>query len=704
MPQKFNPLSGQFNCTYDGSNVAGVTSVNGSSGAITIDKNTVSLNNVDNVKQVPYSSLGVAGGVATLDSSGKVPIAQVPAVNAEVKSVTNKAARLALATNTNNLMIALQADTQWMWAINKGLLPAVEANWIDCGSTAAAVVSVNGSTGAVTVNCATLGAVPIATKVNGKALSGDITLTLSDIVTAGSDTTKFLRNDLSWGVPAGGGGVAANYFEAYNTSTQSATSAGTIVTLSTAGSTTGSAVSLSGSCFLLKAGYTYKISGTIGYGTFSNVAGYVRYQWRIGQTGGSGTLIGAYGQIDANGNTSTSCPAITVAEAIYTPTSDTYVHLEIVQCAYLTSIGNVPFARAFIEAIAGSPTVTGQSVDYLEACRITSDQTLVTTNTDLIFNGGVIGNIPYNTTTGVATLSAGKTYELIGEPSFITFSDTTSGYVTYEWVDASTNNTLNTLGYYCGNAVANTVTAAQANSPIARVIYTPTTNQTVKLRIRGASGTATFRSATGSKITIKQLGTSSVIDMVGATSTTAGVKGTVPAPAIGKQSAVLRGDATWDNMAWTSYTPTITGSTTNPTLATTKTLLARYRQIGKSLQIAFTYFAASSTGAANGSGAYLFSLPSGFTIDTTVAPIVTTPTSVSNDFCGFSASTLGIGVAGVNVSETTCAVVGSSTTTVSLMSTQSTNSSVQNTLVGSGSFPIANTGCYYKFTAEIPIV
>ena len=44
----------------------------------TLAKGDVGLGNVDNVKQVPYSSRGVANGVATLDSAGKVPSSQLP--------------------------------------------------------------------------------------------------------------------------------------------------------------------------------------------------------------------------------------------------------------------------------------------------------------------------------------------------------------------------------------------------------------------------------------------------------------------------------------------------------------------------------------------------------------------------------------------------------------------------------------------------
>jgi hypothetical protein len=43
-----------------------------------VSKSDVSLGNVDNVKQIPDASFGVAFGTATLDGGGKVPVTQLP--------------------------------------------------------------------------------------------------------------------------------------------------------------------------------------------------------------------------------------------------------------------------------------------------------------------------------------------------------------------------------------------------------------------------------------------------------------------------------------------------------------------------------------------------------------------------------------------------------------------------------------------------
>jgi hypothetical protein len=89
--------------------------------------------------------------------------------------------------------------------------------------------------------------------------------------------------------------------------------------------------------------------------------------------------------------------------------------------------------------------------------------------------------------------------------------------------------------------------------------------------------------------------------------------------------------------AWQSYTMSITGTTSNPTKATT-TLWdsAQWRQVGDTIQIRYDYAHNNNTGAANGSGTYLFSLPPGLSADankvvisSTNAPGNVGPASVS---------------------------------------------------------------------------
>lgn len=69
-----------------------VTSVNNRKGAVTLTKTDVGLNNVTNDAQVKRSEMGKAGGVAQLDSVGKVPSSQLPSYVDDVLEYDNKAA------------------------------------------------------------------------------------------------------------------------------------------------------------------------------------------------------------------------------------------------------------------------------------------------------------------------------------------------------------------------------------------------------------------------------------------------------------------------------------------------------------------------------------------------------------------------------------------------------------------------------------
>ena len=59
-------------------NQSTVTSVNGKTGIITLSATDIGLGNVTNDAQVKRSEMGIANGVANLDGTGKVPVAQLP--------------------------------------------------------------------------------------------------------------------------------------------------------------------------------------------------------------------------------------------------------------------------------------------------------------------------------------------------------------------------------------------------------------------------------------------------------------------------------------------------------------------------------------------------------------------------------------------------------------------------------------------------
>jgi hypothetical protein len=158
------------------------------------------------------------------------------------------------------------------------------------------------------------------------------------------------------------------------------------------------------------------------------------------------------------------------------------------------------------EKISGFLASSGQTVDTVSVNLTGSNQSIPGISTDVIFNTFSFGNIPYNTSTGVFALTAGKTYEL---EATLKSRATTAGYIQYEWVDAVTNNPI--PGGINGLDIHAPSTLVEGSSPRAYLMYTPFTNQTVKIRVTGLSGTAIFLDANRCNANIKQLGSSAVI-------------------------------------------------------------------------------------------------------------------------------------------------------------------------------------------------
>lgn len=153
-------------------------------------------------------------------------------------------------------------------------------------------------------------------------------------------------------------------------------------------------------------------------------------------------------------------------------------------------------------ATASSPD---QMVDYVSVSVIS--QTAIGDNRDLIFTTKNGGNIPYNTTTGVFTLSANKTY-LFQAQVRANGASADASYIEYGFVDA-TSNTLLVNGTQTITS-STTRTAGFGSNPVINFIYTPTSNQTVKLRTTATtSGTQNIVSGTAN---ITQIGSSAIIN------------------------------------------------------------------------------------------------------------------------------------------------------------------------------------------------
>ena len=153
---------------------------------------------------------------------------------------------------------------------------------------------------------------------------------------------------------------------------------------------------------------------------------------------------------------------------------------------------------------------------------------------------------------------------------------------------------------------------------------------------------------------------------------------------IGPQSQLLGAPVT----DWVSYSPTLTGTTTNPTRGT-NTETAYWRRVGDSMEIQYSINQTAAGSA--GSGAYRWSIPTGYTID---AAKIDTSGSQSQGVCGSSAGYEG------TLFYVGDAFVGS-TTTIAL---QLASNSVTTTQASSTYLAFSNSTLRFSFSVKVPIV
>lgn len=277
-------------------------------------------------------------------------------------------------------------------------------------------------------------------------------------------------------------------------------------------------------------------------------------------------------------------------------------------------------------------TTANPVVKYSYALKTTTSDIQNGTQEIIVLDQSV-GNIPYNSTTGVWTLSAGITYKFS-----LNFIGGWSGYSEFHFYDYLTNQKLvNThpTKSFSGTASYNL-----------EFVYTPSANQ--QICIKNVTGWKQIYGTTMFAI-IEQLGTTSTTAFTGSIqptysplnsydSGTLVVSGNMLYQAV---QAVPVGDsyapgntAYWSNVLgsnsnipnyaeWTSWTPTLKGSQgTNPTLGNGSIIRGCYKVVGKSFIYKLFIYNPPSSGS-NGLGAYYISLP-GYSIDTAKAPVYTT--------------------------------------------------------------------------------
>lgn len=125
----------------------------------------------------------------------------------------------------------------------------------------------------------------------------------------------------------------------------------------------------------------------------------------------------------------------------------------------------------------------------LYARRTGTEQSL-TAGTDCVFNTKYGGSgIPYNTSTGIFTLEAGKTYRV-----FVTASINTEGFVILRLVTADSNAVVadNNQAIWMSVNPSNTNWKESSTGPLLAYV-TPTTTQGFKIRATGVNGTSGLR-------------------------------------------------------------------------------------------------------------------------------------------------------------------------------------------------------------------
>ena len=159
-------------------------------------------------------------------------------------------------------------------------------------------------------------------------------------------------------------------------------------------------------------------------------------------------------------------------------------------------------------SVNGAPTSFGIVNPAYIQVGLTANTGGIGIGTTLIFDTTITSNgtaVRYNSSTGVFTLTAGVTYKLSATGSWQSFSDIANGFIIYSWVDATTNTKLDTTGDSDGIAEPLNRNTNEFNATSTELIYTPVTNQTVKVYIVNATGTVQLRGSIGTRAIVTQL-------------------------------------------------------------------------------------------------------------------------------------------------------------------------------------------------------
>lgn len=212
---------------------------------------------------------------------------------------------------------------------------------------------------------------------------------------------------------------------------------------------------------------------------------------------------------------------------------------------------NYPMLNA--RKVSGYVPATGTYTESTLVTRTGTSQAITAVNQTIIFNTIDSGNIPYNTTTGGFTLTAGRKYELasgIGHDGNVG-----GGFIDYQWFDVTNNVYIGSRG---GSESLNNNTAWGVQT-MAYANITPSTNILVELRCVGRGVTASVR-FNYSWAKVEQMGTTNVSQFVGVLSNLYNIGNTYPQGTIViKDSGLYQANSTI--MANTPFVLGTSGST-----------------------------------------------------------------------------------------------------------------------------------------------
>ena len=169
-------------------------------GRVTAGTNPTTLSGYGITDAVNTNQLGVNGGVATLDGTGRLTAAQIPSIAiSDTFVVGSQAEQVALSTADVG-DIAIRTDLNKSYIL-KTAPYSTFANWQELLTPTDSVTSVNGQTGAVVVPTGTV------TSISATGPAAGITITGSPITSSGT-LTFALANDLLALENLGGTGIA----------------------------------------------------------------------------------------------------------------------------------------------------------------------------------------------------------------------------------------------------------------------------------------------------------------------------------------------------------------------------------------------------------------------------------------------------------------------------------------------------------------